>query len=64
MIDCRTLDCPMVVNQKLMAEHDESFSDPERYKRPIIKFIYLLQLVLVRSCRLLAMIIGMLSYIS
>jgi len=29
MIDCSALDSLMAVNQKLMAEQDESFSDTE-----------------------------------
>lgn len=31
VIDCRPMDGPLNPNQKLKAEYNESFSDPERY---------------------------------
>jgi len=38
---CRPIDSPMDPNQKLMADQDEPYSNPERYKRLVQKLIYL-----------------------
>lgn len=67
-IMCRSMDSPMETNQKLMTEQGESFFDSERYRRLVWKLIYLTisipDLVLVCSCGLLVLAIGMISFVS
>lgn len=41
MVNCGPMDSLMDPDQKLMAEQIDLFSDPERYKRLVGKFIHL-----------------------
>ncbi|KOM49185.1 hypothetical protein LR48_Vigan08g001200 [Vigna angularis] len=41
LTDCKPIDSPMDSNKKLMKDHGEPFSDPERYRRLVGKLIYL-----------------------
>ena len=41
MIECRPIDSPIDLNQKLMTKQDESLNDLEQYRRLVEKTIYL-----------------------
>ena len=41
MTNCRSIDSPMDLNQKLMADQGEPYLDLERYRRLVGKLIYL-----------------------
>jgi len=41
MTSCRPIDSPVDLNQKLMADQGEPYSDPERYRRLVGKLIFL-----------------------
>jgi len=41
MQDCRPVDSPMDPNMKLMTDHSVVYPDPERYRRLVVKLIYL-----------------------
>lgn len=41
MLDCRPIDSPMDRDHNLLPSQGEPYSDPERYRRLVLKLIYL-----------------------